>query len=139
MKHHYSAALFGLARAELDADRYPAERRHLIGFLADHDPAEALRLAELDLDDRQDVHAHAWYAWSLLQNGQLDAASKAIEPALEHRTEDAWLLYQAGSIRAAAGEEDDALVLLRRALELNEHFDLVHADIARGLIDDLQP
>lgn len=127
----------GLAVADRDGDRYPAERRHLIGFLADHDPAEALRLAELDLAERQDVYSHAWVAWALFLNGRFDEAADAIRPALVYRTEDAFLRYQAGAIMAAVGATEQARELLESALELNPSFDLVHAERARRILDDL--
>lgn len=124
----------GLDLARKTADRFPAERRHLIGFLADHDPTEALRLATLDLESRQDIYSHAWYAWALLQSGDQSAALKAIEPALIYGTEDPWLLYQAGSIYAANGNVDQAAQFLTEALDLNPHFDVVHAPRAEQLV-----
>lgn len=128
---------FGRAVATRDADRFPAERRHLIGFLADHDPTEALRLAELDLSDRRDVYSHAWYAWSLFQTGDTRAAAEAMQPALRYGTQDAMLLYQAGVIEAAVGSTDAARTHLEQALDLNPQFDLVHAARARSLLATL--
>lgn len=127
----------GLAVAERDADRFPAERRHLISFLADHDPTEALRLAELDLAERQDVYAHSWYAWSLYRTGEATAAREAMASALAYGTEDATLLYQAGVIEASAGDPDRARDLLERSLDLNPNFDLVHAARARTMLATL--
>lgn len=124
----------GLKLATETADRFPAERRHLIGFLSDHNPAEAVRLAKLDLESRQDVYSHAWYAWALLQNGDKHEALLAIGPALAHGTDDPWLLYQAGAIHAANGDLSEASVLLSRALGINPQFDIVHADRARALL-----
>ncbi|MGI9607586.1 MAG: tetratricopeptide repeat protein, partial [Acidimicrobiales bacterium] len=117
----------GLALAHESADEFPAERRHLIGFLADHDPEEALRLAALDLAERQDVYSHAWYAWALHRTGDASAALDAIGPALAFGTDDPWLLYQAGQIHAVNGNGAEAADLLGRALELNPVFDVVHA------------
>ena len=127
----------GLAIAAETADRFPAERRHLIDFLADHDPDEARRLAALDLSERQDVLSHAWYAWTLLRTGDVTGAREAIEPAMAHRTEDARLLYQAGMIHAAAGEPATAEDLLRRSLELNPGFDVHHAAEAQRVLAGL--
>ena len=124
----------GLDFAARNADRFPAERRHLIGFLADHDPAEALRLAELDLSERQDIYSHAWYAWSLFQTGDAQAAAEAMQPALAYGTEDAMMLYQAGVIEAAVGDVEAARTHLSQSLELNPQFDLVHAARARTLL-----
>ncbi len=124
----------GLRLARQTADRFPAERRHLIGFLADHDPAEALRLAELDLATRQDAQAHGWYAWALLQTGQPAAALEAIGPALQYASGDPWLLYQAGSVLAANGHDDEARRLLAAALDTSPTFDVVHAPRAARLL-----
>lgn len=124
----------GLDVAAATADRFPAERRHLIGFLVDHDPDEALRLATLDLEERQDVQAHGWYAWALYRTGDVAGARAAIEPALVRGTEDARLLYQAGVIHHAAGDRAAAKQLLRRALEINPYFDVDDADEARRLL-----
>lgn len=126
----------GLAAAAT-ADRFPAERRHLIGFLAEHDPAEALRLAELDLAARQDVQSHAWYAWALFHNGRLDEAAAAIGPALAFGTEDALLQYHAGEIMAAVGDTAAAQRLLSAALDLNPTFDIEDAARAAELLDEL--
>lgn len=127
----------GLALARETADRFAAERRHLIGFLSDHDPHEALRLAALDLEERQDVRSHAWYAWALHRTGDTDAAADAIEPALVHDTMDPLLRYQAGAILVAAGDTDRGRELLESALELNPGFDVEHAARARELIASL--
>ena len=127
----------GLAAAAEAADRFPAERRHLIGFLSDHDPAEALRLAELDLSERQDVLAHGWYAWTLYRTGDIAGARADIEPALAYRTEDARLLYQAAVIFDAAGDDARALDLISRSQDLHPAFDLVHGPAAAELLDNL--
>lgn len=125
----------GLELAREDADRFPAERRHLISFLADHDPSEALRLAALDLEERQDVRSHAWYAWALYQTGDIDAAAEAIEPALVFDTQDALLRYQAGTIILAAGDIDRGRELLESALDLNGGFDVEHGARAEAQLD----
>lgn len=124
----------GLALARETGDRFPAERRHLIGFLADHEPEEALRLAALDLESRQDVYSHAWFAWALLRTGDSAGALDAIQPVLEIAIDDPWLLYQAGAIQAANGNEAEAMALLAEALAINPVFDVEHAERARRLL-----
>lgn len=124
----------GLRLALEAADRFPAERRHLIGFLADHRPDEALRLAQLDLETRRDVAAHAWYAWALHRTGQDEAAFAALQPVLEAGVDDPWMLYQAGTILAASGDHVAAAALLAQALEINPVFDVAHAPVARALL-----
>ena len=113
------------------------ERRHLIGFLADVDPEFAVELARADLAARSDVQSYAWLAWALLQAGRADEALPYVAPALRMGTQDAWLLYQTGSVYAAVGDVQRARPLLTEALALNPHFDLVHAERARRLLDSL--
>lgn len=127
----------GLAIAREQAGKYPAERRHLIGFLADEDPVFALQLAREDLELRADVQTYGWLAWSLLQAGQADEAIRYVDDALRLGTQDAWLLYQTGSVYAAVGDVDRARTQLDAALELNPEFDLVHAQRARDLLNGL--
>ena len=128
----------GLELARIQADRFPAERRHLISFLADHGPEDALRLAELDLASRDDVTSHAWYAWALLQTNQPEAALIALGPALETGTDDPLFLYQAGAIHAANGSNDRAAEYLTEALEVNDAFDVEHSARAKALLAELQ-
>jgi hypothetical protein len=87
---------------------YPAERRHLIGFLADHDTAFALRFARQDLEIRSDVETHAWFAWSLLQAGQADEAAIHVDDALRLGGDDAWQrLHHLAVDHGALGELTD--------------------------------
>ena len=127
----------GLELARVAATQYPAERRHLIGFLSDEDPAFAVQLAREDLELRSDVQSYAWLAWSLLQDGKADEAATYIDDAMRLGTQDPWMLYQAGSVYAAVGENGRARTLLTAALDLNPEFDLVHAQRARDLLDGL--
>jgi|CXWL01.1.fsa_nt_gi tetratricopeptide (TPR) repeat protein len=127
----------GLDIARQQAVRFAAERRHLIGFYADHDPDEAVRLARADLEIRSDVQTYGWLAWALLQAGEPEEALTYVESALALGTEDAWLLYQAGSVYAAVGDVDRARTLLTQAIDLNPEFDIVHAPRARALLEGL--
>jgi tetratricopeptide (TPR) repeat protein len=127
----------GSALAKKAAVRFPAERRHLIGFYADTDPTEAVRLARADVELRQDVYSYGWLAWALLQAGQPNEAVPYADQALAQGTRDAWLLYQAGSVFAAVGDTARARVLLSDALEMSPQFDLVHAQRARDLLATL--
>ena len=52
-------------------------------------------------------------------------------------TQDVWLLYQTGSVYAAVGDVNRARTQLTAALALNPEFDLVHAERARDLLDNL--
>lgn len=57
--------------------------------------------------------------------------------ALALGRQDAWLLYQPGSVYAAIGDTAQARTLLTAALDLNPQFDLDHAQRARDLFAGL--
>ncbi len=121
----------GLAIAEEQVGRYPAERRHLAGFFADHDPARFLELMEEDVATREDVGGLDLLAWARYLNGDVPGAQEAIERATALGTQDAPLLFHAGMIEAAAGDADEAEDLLTAALDLNPGFDLGDVALAR--------
>jgi tetratricopeptide (TPR) repeat protein len=115
--------------------------RELAYFYADHDlkPAEGLRLAERELENRRDIYAYDVLAWSLLKNGKLEQAREAIHQALRLGTRDAKLFYHAGMIYLQSGENETAAKYLRQALSTNPHFHLLFAEDARrslGAIDN---
>jgi len=121
----------GLQLGRATIGQFPAERRHLAGFFARHEPALALALAREDIATRQDVHAYDTLAWALYRNGLFDEAAVAARQALALGTEEVELLYHAGMIEAALGHDGQARQLLGRALELNPRFDVVDAPLAR--------
>jgi len=127
----------GLDLAGVTIGKYPAERRHLAGFLVAHDPVTALELAEADIATRQDVYAHDMLAWALLANGRAEEAHDAIQDALAVGTRDADLFFHGGVIAHAVGDEDQARSLLEAALAINPAFDPVDAPAAETLLADL--
>jgi tetratricopeptide (TPR) repeat protein len=127
----------GLAAAEQAVDEYPAERRHLAGFLVEHDPALALELAREDIASRQDVGAYDMLAWSLYANKDYDGAADAIDDALALGTRDAVYLYHAGMIAAAVGDDDAARSHLEDALAINPGFDIQGVAEARDVLAGL--
>ena len=127
----------GLALAEETMDQHPAERRHLVGFLVDHDPATALALAEQDFAERRDIHAYDTLAWALYANGDVARAAELIDEALAFGSKEAVLEYHAGVIHAAAGNTDTATAHLAAALEINDRFAFNDADHARQLLAEL--
>ena len=124
----------GLALAAVTLDAYPSERRHIATFLINHDPETALGLAQQDFATRQDVYAYDTLAWALFANGQLEEAADAIDAALAVGTRDAELLYHAGRIYVALGDDSRGSALLEDALALNPAFDPVHAPLAEALL-----
>jgi tetratricopeptide (TPR) repeat protein len=129
----------GLALAEEQVGQFPAERRHLAGFFADADPERFLQLMEEDVATRRDIGGLDLLAWARYLNGDLDGARAAIDEATALGTQDAPLLFHAGMIEAATGDEDRARDLLQSALDLNPGFDLGDVAEARATLADLSP
>ncbi len=118
--------------------RYPAERRHLVGFYLTRDPDLAVELAEADAATRQDVGAHDTLAWALHHAGRHEEASAAMEQALQVGTRDAELLAHAGVIAASVGDVEAARTHLAAALRLNPLFHPEDAPRAQALLDELE-
>jgi len=113
--------------------------RELAYFYADRDLKleTALELARRELTARQDVYAHDLLAWALFKNGRHAEARAAMRQALRLGTRDARLLFHAGMIALALGETAEARAHLERALALNPHFHLLHADVAARALASL--
>ena len=114
--------------------------RELAYFYADHDfkSAEGLRLAERELEYRQDIYAYDVLAWNLFRNGKIVEARAAIDQALRLGTKDAKLFYHGGMIYAHLGEKDRARDYFQRALSTNPHFHLLFADNARRMLREIE-
>lgn len=119
-------------------DGFPAERRHLAAFYTTRNPDQAVELAEADLAERADVGAHDTLAWALHHDGRASEADAQMAHALAVGTVDAELLYHAGAIAAAVGDDDRAERLLDQALAINPRFHPFDADHAAMLLTDLR-
>jgi len=128
----------GLALAEATIERFPAERRHLTGYYFSRDPVVALRLAEADIIERQDVGGYDTLAWALHLNGRHVEAEAAIDEVFEIGTNTAMVHYHAGAIAASLGETDVAVDHLEAALAINERFAFGDADDAKQLLSELR-
>jgi tetratricopeptide (TPR) repeat protein len=115
-------------------------KRQLAVFYADHDlrPTEALALTERELRLRRDVYGWDASAWALYRVGRYTAAREASDEALRLSTPDARLLYHAGMISVALGDEDRAVRELSQALEISPAFDPLQARVARIVLDRLE-
>lgn len=71
----------GMALAVETMDRFPAERRHLVSFLATRDSATAVELARADLADRQDWGAYDTLAWARYHDGRAAEGARALSLA----------------------------------------------------------
>jgi len=95
--------------------------RELVFYYADHShrPAEALRIARLEVAGRRDVYTLDAHAWALYANGRYAEAQKQIEGALSVGVRDARLLYHAGAIALKRGNRAQARRYWKESLELN--------------------
>lgn len=107
--------------------------RDLALFYADHDMklTEALDLAQEELEVRHDVYTWDALAWALYKNGKLAEAAKASEKATRFGTRDSLLLFHAGIIAEGLGQQEQARMDLKQALQINPHFHLVYASAAK--------
>jgi tetratricopeptide (TPR) repeat protein len=128
-----------LAIAALAGNAANVHDRTLSLYLADHelDPARALSLAEAEIEVRRDVYGYDALAWALLANGRPEDAEDAIERALSLGTRDARMLYHAGMIAAALGEDERAQRLLEESLALDSSFDPLAVARARTALATL--
>jgi tetratricopeptide (TPR) repeat protein len=95
--------------------------RELVFYYADHarKPAEALRVAQLEISRRQDVYTMDAYAWALYRNGQFAEARKQLEKALAVGIRDPKFFYHAGVISAKMKDREAAARYLEQSMQLN--------------------
>jgi len=109
-------------------------RRELAMFYADHriHLDEALELASEELAARKDVYTWDVFAWVSFQNGETQKACDAIGHALAQGTEEPLFLFHAGMIYDKLGDAVRAHGYFAHALELNPHFHITYAEVARA-------
>jgi tetratricopeptide (TPR) repeat protein len=98
------------------------------------DVEEAQRLIEEERRGRGGIYVDDVHSWVLFRAGRLAEARTASQRAIRLGTKDARLLYHAGAIRIASGEEIAGRNLVRQALALNPSFDRTGAEEARALL-----
>jgi tetratricopeptide (TPR) repeat protein len=84
-----------------------------------HDPAEALRIAQIEIARRHDVHTLDAYAWALCSNGRYAEAQKQMGKALAVGVRDASMFYHAGVIAARLKDDVIAASYLNESIQLN--------------------
>ena len=84
------------------------------------DPAEALRLAQAELENRQDVFTWDALAWSQFAAGQTVPARESMHHALAEGTQDGRLFLHAAVIAAAAGDDGGKLSFASKADALKQ-------------------
>jgi len=110
--------------------------RELALFFADHDRhlAEALALAQKELELRHDVYTWDALAWALLKNNRAQEAQEAMQKALATGTRDPLLFFHAAAIERKLGQPG-AADFAQKALAVNPEFHVLYADQARRLLN----
>ncbi len=99
-----------------------ADPRTLSLYLATRgeNPDLAVRLAEQELKQREDVFTHDALAWAWAAAGRLDEARPHLERALAEGTKDARLFFHAAMIESRAGQSDKAEHWFTRAVAMSD-------------------
>jgi tetratricopeptide (TPR) repeat protein len=125
--------------ASLSATTPHVYDRQLALFDADHDRriAQAVSIAETSLRTRHDIYGYDTYAWALYRAGRSADARVASDQALALGTRDARLLFHAGMISEALGDNLRAARELTEALAVSPNFDPLLAPLARRTLASL--
>jgi len=100
--------------------------------------AEAVELAQKELEVRHDIYTWDTLAWVLYKNGRMEQATAAMEKALLLHTNDPLLLFHAGMIYHALGKDDEAGDFLFRALTANPRFHILRAEEAERTLEEVR-
>jgi tetratricopeptide (TPR) repeat protein len=102
-------------------DKPENDNRELTLFYAGyaHNPAEALRVAKLEVARRHDVYTLDAYAWALAANSQWGEAKMQMEKALRVGIRDAAFFYHAGVIASHLNDRSAAQGYFKGSLDLN--------------------
>ncbi len=122
---HDRAATIYLKAAEQGEALY---YHHLAGFYSDsvEKPDDALKWARLDLKNRHSIFVHDAMAWALYRDGQFVEAADEMKKALALGTKDSHLFFHASMIATANGDVAEGKAFLRRAAEVNPHYNDFH-------------
>ena len=102
-------------------------------FDADHgrDPAHTVELARKGHAERPSIVGDDVLGWALARDGECAAALPWSERSLRLGTQDALKFFHRGYIAACLGRSAEARSWYRRALDLNPHFSILWAPVAR--------
>jgi tetratricopeptide (TPR) repeat protein len=103
----------------------------------EHSPAEALRIAQIEIAKRHNVSTLDAYAWALCGNGRYEEAQKQIAVALAVGVREASMFYHAGIIAARLHDDASAARYLKQSVELNPSSESAAA--ARNALGKLVP
>jgi tetratricopeptide (TPR) repeat protein len=125
-------ALIGAIRRLLTAN---GVRTDLESALFDVDHAvrlpHALALARAAYRDRPSIEGDDVLAWALTRNGHCNEALRYSKRALRLGTLDASKFFHRGMVERCLGRDAKARMWFRRALDLNPHFSVLWAPVAR--------
>ena len=93
--------------------------------------SHTLALARLARRDRPSIDGDDVLAWALARTGHCGEALRFSERALRLGTRDAPKDFHRGMIERCLGHDAQARSWFRRALDLNPHFSLLWAPVAR--------
>jgi tetratricopeptide (TPR) repeat protein len=102
-----------------------------------HDPAEALRIAQIEISKRHDVDTLDAYAWALCGNRRYAEAQKQIAAALAVGVREAEMFFHAGVIAAKLHDDASASRYLNQSVELDPSSESAAA--ARQALQKLAP
>jgi tetratricopeptide (TPR) repeat protein len=102
-----------------------------------HNPAEALRIARIEIANRHDLSTLDAYAWALYANGQYSEAEEQVRSALSVGVREATIFYHAGVIAAKLNDNSRAARYLKESLVLNPSSETSGA--AREALEKLAP
>jgi tetratricopeptide (TPR) repeat protein len=113
--------------------------RNIAIIYADHDWSldRSLELAKNELEVRGDIYTYDALAWALYKNKKFAEAGEAMKKAMQLKTPEPSFYYHAGLIANALGRKDEAREMLKKALELNPHFDSRQAALATTALQEL--
>jgi tetratricopeptide (TPR) repeat protein len=128
------SALAQMAYAQVERLASRVDPRTLALFCATRgrDLRRGLVLARRAFDERPDVYSKDVLAYSLFRTGALAEAVLLAREVVGVGTPDARLLWHAGEILRASGDDAEGGALVQRALRLNPRFDLRLAGVIAG-------
>lgn len=102
------------------------------------DPAGALTAARDEWAKRRSVHVADAYAWALYADGRYDDASDFARKAMALGYRNALFSFHAGMIQLRLGHDTEARRLLAEATDINPHFSIRYAPVARAALAELR-
>lgn len=106
-------------QALAESEKWDNANRELIHYYVDHArrPAEALRIAQREVERRRDVYTLDAYAWALHANGRHQEARVAVDELRAVGIREPAILYRAAVVTEAAGDPAAALMLVQQSLD----------------------